>query len=105
MLEGYFSIQNFSNREKITFTLLKVVPHVKHWSETYWEKISTEDYGIYGVKPTWYFFVDVVKEQYYPVCNYDDQYMRWTTLRQERGQTMPNFTNNFHTLRINMGIK
>jgi hypothetical protein len=29
LLEGYFSIHNFSNRENITFSLLKVVPHVK----------------------------------------------------------------------------
>ena len=31
ILEGYFSIHNFSNREKITFALLKTVPHVKDW--------------------------------------------------------------------------
>jgi hypothetical protein len=42
LLEGYFSVHNFSDREKITFTLLKALPHVKHWWETYWEKISTE---------------------------------------------------------------
>jgi hypothetical protein len=41
---------------------------------------------MYEVELTWDFFVDVVKEQYYPVGNYDDQYMRWTTLRKERGQ-------------------
>jgi hypothetical protein len=35
MLEGYFSFQNFSNRENITFALLKALPHVKHWLETY----------------------------------------------------------------------
>ena len=29
LLEGYFLVHNFSNREKITFALLKVVPHVK----------------------------------------------------------------------------
>jgi hypothetical protein len=29
LLEGYFSIHRFLNREKITFALLKVVPHVK----------------------------------------------------------------------------
>jgi hypothetical protein len=34
LLEGYFSVHNFSNREKITFTLLKALPHVKHWWET-----------------------------------------------------------------------
>jgi hypothetical protein len=29
LFEGYFSVHNFSDREKITFTLLKAVPHVK----------------------------------------------------------------------------
>jgi hypothetical protein len=31
LLEGYFSIHNFSNMENITFTLFKALPHVKHW--------------------------------------------------------------------------
>jgi hypothetical protein len=52
LLEGYFSVHNFSDREKITFALLKALPHVKHWWETYWEKISTEESGIYGAEPT-----------------------------------------------------
>jgi hypothetical protein len=51
------------------------------------------------------FFVDAVKEQYYPVGNYDDQYMRWATLRQEKGQEVFNFTNTFHNLRAKLGIK
>ena len=34
LLEGYFSVHNFSNREKITFSLLKVIPHVKYWWDT-----------------------------------------------------------------------
>jgi hypothetical protein len=63
LLEGYFFVHNFFDREKITFVLLKALPHVKHWWETYWEKISTEESGIYGAKPTWGFFVDAVKEQ------------------------------------------
>jgi hypothetical protein len=29
LLEGYFSVHDFSNRENITFALLKVPPHVK----------------------------------------------------------------------------
>ena len=57
------------------------------------------------LQPTWDFFLDAVKEQYYPVGNYEDQYMRWTTLRQEKIQTMPEFTNTFHTLRTKLGIK
>jgi hypothetical protein len=33
MIEGYFSIHNFSDMENITFALLKALPHVKHWWE------------------------------------------------------------------------
>ncbi len=71
MLEGYFFVHNFSDKEKITFALLKALPHVKHWWETYWEQSSTEESRIYGAEPTWDFFVDAVKEQYYPVGNYE----------------------------------
>jgi hypothetical protein len=105
LLEGYFSVHNFFDKEKITFTLLKALPHVKHWWETYWEQSSTEESGIYGPDPTWDFFVDAVKEQYYLVGNYEDQYMRWTTLWKERGQAVPEFTNTFHTLCTKLGIK
>jgi hypothetical protein len=105
MLEGYFSSHNFSKREKTTFALLKALSHVKHWWETYWEKSSTEESRIYGDEPTWDFFVDAVKEQYYPVGNYEDQYMRWTTLWQQRGQEVLEFTNTFHTLHTKLGIK
>jgi hypothetical protein len=100
-----FLCPQFFDREKITFALLKVVPHVKYWWETYCEKNSTEESGMFGVEPTWDFFMDAIKEQYYPVGNYDDQYMRWTTLHQERGQTVSEFTNTFHTLHTKMGIK
>jgi hypothetical protein len=30
LLEGYFFVHNFFDREKINFSLLKVVPHVKN---------------------------------------------------------------------------
>jgi hypothetical protein len=36
LLEVYFYVHNFSDRENITFALLKVLPHVKYWLETYW---------------------------------------------------------------------
>ena len=62
MLEGYFSVHNFLDKEKIILTLLKALPHVKHWWETYWEQSSTEESEIYGAKPTCDFFVDAVNE-------------------------------------------
>ena len=35
LLEGYFSVHDFCDRENIVFALLKVAPHVKYWWETY----------------------------------------------------------------------
>jgi hypothetical protein len=105
LLEGYFSVHNFSNSEKITFVFLKALPHVKDWWETYCEQHVEDESRIFGLGPTWVDFVDALKEKYYPVGSYDDQYTRWTTLRQERGQTVSEFTNTFHTLHTKMGIK
>ena len=38
LLEGYFSIHEFSSQENIGFALLKATPHVKDWWETYCEQ-------------------------------------------------------------------
>jgi hypothetical protein len=62
LLEGYFFVHNFFDREKITFALLRALPHVKHWWETYCEQSSREEFGIYGAQPTCGFFVDAIKE-------------------------------------------
>ena len=37
LLEGYFSVHEFSSWEKIVFALLKAAPHFKDWWETYCE--------------------------------------------------------------------
>ena len=37
LFEGYFSAYDFSNQEKITFSLLKATPYIKDWWETYCE--------------------------------------------------------------------
>jgi hypothetical protein len=105
MLEGYFLVDNFSDREKITFSLLKVVPHVKYWWETYYEKASTEESEMFGTEPTWASFVDALKQKHYHIGNYEDQYTRWTTLQQERDQAVSEFTNIFHTLCTKLGIR
>jgi hypothetical protein len=36
LLEGYFSVHDFSDRERIIFSLIKDSPHVKDSWETYW---------------------------------------------------------------------
>ena len=35
LLDGYLFVHNFFDRENITFSLLKALPHVKHWWEIY----------------------------------------------------------------------
>jgi hypothetical protein len=105
LLKGYFSVHNFFDREKITFALLKVVPHVKDWWDTYYEQRFIEESKMFVVAPTWDSFWDDIKEQYYPIGSYEDQYTKWTTLCQERDQTVPDFTNIFHTLCTKLGIK
>jgi hypothetical protein len=105
LLEGYFFVHNFLNRENITFLLLKFVPHVKDWWETFCEKKETEEPSLFILTTTWESFRDAIKEQYYLVESYDDLYTKWTTLRQEREQAVPDFANSLHTLHTKMGIK
>jgi hypothetical protein len=103
LLKGYFLVHYFSDRENLTFALLKVIPHVKDWWDTYSEQRATEEYTIFVVAPTWDSFRDAIKEHYYPIGSYEDQYTRWTTLRQERDQTIPDFRNILHTLCTKLG--
>ena len=105
LLEGYFLVYHFSDRENITFALLKVVPHVKDWWDTYNEQTSTEEFEMFGTKPTRASFMNAFKGQYYPVGIYEDQYTRWTTLQQKRDQAVSEFTNTFHTLPRKLGIR
>ena len=50
--EGYFSVHNFSNMEKIIFALLKAVPHVRDWWDTYCEKNPIDENDIMGLDAT-----------------------------------------------------
>jgi hypothetical protein len=38
MIEGYFCVHNFLDRENNIFSFLKVVPHVKYWWEHFVRK-------------------------------------------------------------------
>jgi hypothetical protein len=84
LLEGYYSVQKKINSEKITFAVLKSLPHVRSWWEGYWERYIMDESTLFGREPTWVDFVDVLKKEFYRVINYDDQYMIWTTLHQKR---------------------
>ena len=52
LIEVYFFVHNFSNREKITFALLNAIPHVKDWWETFFEKKKIEEPSLFTVTTT-----------------------------------------------------
>jgi hypothetical protein len=80
LLEGYFFVHNFSNGENITFALLKVVPHVKYWWETFCDQKEIEKPSLFTIVITYDSFRDDIKEQSYPFGCYDDVCTKWTTL-------------------------
>lgn len=104
LLESYFSVHSFFDRENIIFALLKANPHVKDWWETYYDK-RAEEASLFTAAPSWNSFWDTIKEKYYPVGSYEDKYRQWTTLRQQRDQGVHEITNIFHTLCTKLGIK
>ena len=81
MLEGYFFVHDFSSRENITFSFLKVTPHIKDWWETYCEKRDEITPSLFSTTPTWNSFQGTIKEQFYPVGNYEEKYIKWTMLQ------------------------
>ena len=80
LLEGYFSVQDFFDRENITFSLLKAAPHVKDQWETYCQRKDEEEPSLFSTVPTWNSFRDAIKGQYYPMGSYEDKYIQWTML-------------------------
>jgi hypothetical protein len=69
------------------------------------ERYTLDESTIFGREPTWAAFVDALKEEFYPIGNYDDQYMRCTTLHYKRDQRVLEYTNIFHTLHSKLAIK
>jgi hypothetical protein len=66
--------KKFDN-EKITFVLLKALPHVISWWECYWDRYTRDESTLFRREPTWEAFVDALKDEFYPIGNYDDRYM------------------------------
>ena len=53
ILEGYLSVHDFFDRERITFSLVKAPPHVKDLQETYYERKDEEEPSLFSAVPTW----------------------------------------------------
>lgn len=109
-LDRYFSVNNFSDAEKITFALLKAETHVKLAWETKvankeQESVAEDDFILsLDKKPTWGEFVEYIKEAYLPEDIYEQKYIEWQLLRQRRDQSVQDYTNTFHSLSAKLGI-
>lgn len=81
-LERYFSVDQFSNEEKINFSLLKTEGHVKHsWEAKVSSKeLQTRNTFFFHQKPTWGEFVEHIKEEYFPADTYKHKNMQWQLL-------------------------
>ena len=86
-LERYFCVNNFSDIEKVNFSLLKDENHVK----LVWEAhLTTEENQeaqddhefsmMFDGKPTWEKIVEHIKQEYYPEDTYEQKYMQWPLL-------------------------
>ena len=103
-LTSYFSVNQFTDKEKITFSLLKSSLAVKNWWGVYKNGLERDELGI-TEEPTWNDFVDAIKEEYYPVGAYDDLYIQWQQLRQGKDQSVQDYTDKFHSLSARLGIQ
>ena len=86
-LERYFCVNNFSDIEKITFSLLKAKNHVKLAWEAHLiaeENQEVQDEHKFSMmfdgKPSWEEFVEHIKQEYYPEDTYEQKYIQWQLL-------------------------
>jgi hypothetical protein len=81
LLEGYYSVQKKISIVKISPSRsLNPFPMSELGGKVTWERYTMNESTPFKREPTWETFVDALKEEFYPVRNYDDQYMRWMTL-------------------------
>ena len=95
----------FLTEKRLLFLYSKPPPHVKEWWETYYERKDEEEPSLFSTVPTWNSFQDAIKGQYYPMGSYEDKYIQWTTLWQQRDQDVHEMPNLFHTLHTKLVIK
>jgi hypothetical protein len=103
LLEGYFFVHNFSNREKLLLHSSKLFPMSKIGGKLSMTKRKQRNPHYLQSQPPGNPLGMLLRNNTFG--SYDDLYTKWTTLWQERDQVVPDFTNIFHTLHTNLGIK
>ena len=84
-LETYFSLGEYSSREKIKASTLKLSKHALTWWKSYKRKVNYSEV-------TWKTFKELLKKQFYPVGFLEQRWSSWYNLRQRYVQSVQEYT-------------
>ncbi|GJR36909.1 hypothetical protein Tco_1212593 [Tanacetum coccineum] len=95
-LETYFTLYGFTSTAKVSFARLKLTSHALAWWNA--QLKMTRD------RITWNEFKRLLRQEYYPMGYSQDRWSRWHNLRQQRGQSVQEYTTEFRRLAVMLGI-
>ncbi|GJX35632.1 hypothetical protein Tco_0247189 [Tanacetum coccineum] len=96
-LETYFTLYGFTSTEKVSFARLKLTSHALAWWNAQLKMTREEEI-------TWNEFKRLLRQEYYPMGYSQDRWSRWHNLRQQRGQSVQEYTTEFRRLAVMLGI-
>ncbi|GJU61477.1 putative reverse transcriptase domain-containing protein [Tanacetum coccineum] len=95
-LETYFTLYGFSSSDKVIFARLKLTSHALAWWNS---QLKTK-----GEDVSWKEFTRLLRREFYPMGYSQDRWTQWHNLRQQRGQSVQDYTTKFHRLLVTLGI-
>ncbi|GJT11122.1 hypothetical protein Tco_0858164 [Tanacetum coccineum] len=96
-LETYFTLYGFTSTAKVSFARLKLTSHALAWWNAQLKMTRDEEI-------TWNEFKRLLRQEYYPMGYSQDRWSRWHNLRQQRGQSVQEYTTEFRRLAVMLGI-
>ncbi|KAJ9542817.1 hypothetical protein OSB04_029323 [Centaurea solstitialis] len=96
-LETYFTLYGFSSKEKVSFARLKLTSHALAWWNSHLKTVDEEEIG-------WKEFTHLIRHEYYPMGYSQERWSRWHNFRQQRGQSVQEYTTEFQRLAVTLGI-
>lgn len=96
-MKNYFTLYVYTSAQKISFARLKMSGHTLTWWNAY-----VKHHDISGL--TWSKFKKLVRKQFYPIGYEEDRWIRWQYLKQRYGQSVQEYTIEFHTQAVVLGI-
>ncbi|KAI3729805.1 hypothetical protein L6452_18475 [Arctium lappa] len=96
-LETCFTLYGFSSNEKVSFARLKLTSHALAWWNSHLKTVDEEEIG-------WKEFIYLIRHEYYPMGYSQERWSRWHNHRQQRAQSVQEYTTEFRRLAVTLGI-